>query len=214
MTEVSIMNFLRKYWQDAGAAVGLVVCIGLLIDRTSFSDITGVLWLSFVAILFHQFEEYRWPGYFAGLFNTVMFKSEAPDRYPLNTQSAMIINVMIAYVFYLLPVWFPDVIWLGLAPVFMGFFQVVWHGIIVNIKAKTLYNPGLCTALLLHVPVGIWYIHDIVKQDMSTAADWIFGTLYFALAVYIFIVKGNIWLKNSNSPHHFSKQQLGPYYRK
>lgn len=97
------MNFLRKYWQDAGAIIGVVVCIVLLMNPAILSDITGMLWLSFVAILFHQFEEYRWPGYFAGLFNNVMFKSDTPDHYPLNTQSAMIINVAIAYVFYLLP---------------------------------------------------------------------------------------------------------------
>ncbi|WP_342426065.1 HXXEE domain-containing protein [Paenibacillus sp. FSL L8-0502] len=208
------MNYLRKYWQDAGAIIGVVVCVVLLMNQAILSDITGMLWLSFVAILFHQFEEYRWPGYFAGLFNNVMFKSEAPDHYPLNTQSAMIINVAIAYVFYLLPVWFPQVIWLGLAPVFMGFFQVVWHGIVVNIKAKTLYNPGLFTALLLHVPVGIWYIHAIVQRDIPTAIDWIAGTIYFVFAVYIFIIKGNIWLKKSDSPYSFSKQQLGAYDRK
>ncbi|MFK4302897.1 MULTISPECIES: HXXEE domain-containing protein [unclassified Paenibacillus] len=208
------MNFLRKYWQDAGAIIGVIVCIGLLMNRAIFSDITGILWLSFVAILFHQFEEYRWPGYFAGLFNNVMFKSETPDRYPLNTQSAMIINVLIAYVFYLLPILFPRVVWLGLAPVFMGFFQVVWHGIVVNIKAKTLYNPGLLTAVLVHVPVGIWYIHDIVEYNAPALTDWIWGTIYFAFAVYIFIIKGNMWLKNSNSPYPFSQQQLGSYYRK
>ncbi|URJ62545.1 HXXEE domain-containing protein [Paenibacillus polymyxa] len=208
------MNLLRKYWQDAGAIIGVVVCIVLLMNPAILSDITGMLWLSFVAILFHQFEEYRWPGYFAGLFNNVMFKSDTPDHYPLNTQSAMIINVAIAYVFYLLPVWFPQVIWLGLAPVFMGFFQVVWHGIVVNIKAKTLYNPGLFTALLLHVPVGVGYIHEIVQRDIPTAIDWIAGTIYFVFAVYIFIIKGNIWLKKSDSPYSFSKQQLGAYGRK
>ncbi|WP_068501287.1 HXXEE domain-containing protein [Paenibacillus kribbensis] len=208
------MHFLRRYWQDAGAVVGVIVCIGLLMNRTILSDITGILWLSFVAILFHQFEEYRWPGYFPGLFNSTMFKSEAPDHYPLNTHSAMIINVAIAYIFYLLPVCLPQVIWLGLAPVFMGFFQVVWHGIVVNIKAKTLYNPGLFTALLIHVPVGIWYIHDVVKRDMSTGMDWVLGTIYFILAVYVFIIKGNIWLKKKDSPYSFSKQQLGAYDRK
>ncbi|MFT9371192.1 HXXEE domain-containing protein [Paenibacillus polymyxa] len=208
------MNLLRKYWQDAGAIIGVVVCIVLLMNPAILSDITGMLWLSFVAILFHQFEEYRWPGYFAGLFNNVMFKSDTPDHYPLNPNSAMIINVAIAYVFYLLPVWFPHVIWLGLAPVLMGFFQVVWHGIVVNLKAKTVYNPGLCTALLLHVPIGIWYIHEIVKRDIPTAIDWIAGTIYFVFAVYIFIIKGNIWLKKSDSPYAFSKQQLGIYDRR
>ncbi|OBA04427.1 hypothetical protein A9P44_17850 [Paenibacillus polymyxa] len=208
------MDFLRKYWQDAGGIIGVSLCIVLLMNPAIFSDLSGILWLSFVAILFHQFEEYRWPGYFAGLFNNVMFKSDTPDHYPLNTQSAMIINVAIAYVFYLLPVWFPQVVWLGLAPIFMGFFQVVWHGIVVNLKAKTVYNPGLCTALLLHVPIGIWYIHEISKRDIPTRIDWITGTIYFIFAVYIFIIKGNIWLKKTGSPYSFSKQQLGVYDRK
>lgn len=73
------------------------------------SEIKVLLALSFVAILVHQFEEYRWPGYFAGLFNVVIFNSDIPDRYPLNTQSAMVINILIAYVFYLLPVFFQNI---------------------------------------------------------------------------------------------------------
>lgn len=97
--------------------------------------INSILWLSFVAILLHQFEEYRWPGYFPGIFNIALFKSES-DNYPLNKQSAMIINVVIAYVFYLLPVFFPSVVWLGMAPVLMGFFQIIFHGVVINIRAK------------------------------------------------------------------------------
>ncbi|KKO54911.1 HXXEE domain-containing protein [Paenibacillus sp. DMB20] len=209
------MNFLRKHWQDAGIAVGIAVCIYLLMNPVTLSGITGILWLSFVAMLVHQFEEYRWPGYFAGLFNAAIFKSETPDKYPLNKQSAMIINLIIAYVFYLLPVLFPYAIWLGLAPVLMGFFQVVWHGIFANVRAKTVYNPGLFAAVFLHVPIGIWYISYIVSHELATASDWVWGTIYFAVAVYVLIIQGNLWLKNKNTPYSFSKKQLGPYdYRK
>lgn len=137
------MKFLRDYWQDLGIVVAFFVCIGLLVNGSLMPEIEIILWLSFVAILVHQFEEYRWPGYFGGLFNGVIFRSEHPERYPLNTQSAMIINLGIAYLFYLLPVFVPHLIWLGLAPVFMGFFQFIWHGIFANIKAKTIYYPGL-----------------------------------------------------------------------
>ncbi|NEW06779.1 HXXEE domain-containing protein [Paenibacillus sp. SYP-B3998] len=208
------MNFLRKHWQDLGVVVGLLVCIYVMMNRTILSELTMILWLNFVAILIHQFEEYRWPGTFAGMFNVVLFKSETPDRYPLNKQSAMIINVIIAYVFYLLPVLFPSIVWLGLAPILMGFFQVIWHGIFANIKAKSVYNPGLFAAIFLHVPIGIWYINNIVDHHLSTTADWILGATYFIVAVYILIVKGNLWLRNKNSPYSFSKKQLGAYYHK
>ncbi|MFF2908001.1 HXXEE domain-containing protein [Paenibacillus sp. NPDC057934] len=208
------MNFLKKYWQDLGLIIGIVVCIYVAMNWGTIPRINSILWLSFVAILLHQFEEYRWPGYFPGVFNTVLFKSEAPERYPLNQQSAMIINVVIAYVFYLLPLFFPSVIWLGMAPVLMGFFQIIFHGIVANIKAKKIYHPGVFTAIFVHLPIGIWYINYVYAQHLITFTDWIWSAIYFAVAVYILIVKGNTWLENKNSIHLFSQQQLGPYHKK
>ncbi|WP_028544297.1 HXXEE domain-containing protein [Paenibacillus taiwanensis] len=208
------MNFLRKYWSDLGMLIGVIVCVSLGVYGNSMSELSILLWLSFVAILVHQYEEYRWPGYFAGLFNVVIFKSDRPDRYPLNTQSAMIINLIIAYVFYLLPVFFPNVIWLALAPIFMGFFQFIWHGIFANMKTKTIYNPGLFAVVTLHLPIGGWYIYHIVTYQLVNTLDWILGTIYFFVAVYILIIKGNMWLKDKNSQHSFSDKQLGPYKSK
>ena len=205
------MNYLRKYWQDIGGIVALVVCIGLLIIHQNMQEIEVILWLSFVAILVHQFEEYRWPGYFPGVFNIVMFKSSNPDKYPLNGQSAMVINVLIAYGFYLLPIFFTDQIWLGLAPVLMGFFQLIWHGMFANMKIKGIYNPGLFAVLLLHVPIGTWYIKYIISHGLVTSTDWILGIVYFVIATYILIVKGNMWMKDEKTKFSFTKKQLGPY---
>jgi hypothetical protein len=205
------MNFLRSYWQDLGLLVAAIVGVYLLAGWADIPEIEQILWLSFIAILVHQFEEYRWPGYFPGLFNGLIFPSKHPERYPLNRQSAMVINLVIAYLFYLVPVFFPTVVWLALGPIFMGFFQFVWHGIFANRKAGTLYNPGLFAVIVFHIPVGGWYIQHIVANNMATVLDWIFGTLYFAVAVYILIVKGNMWLKDEKSPYAFSRQQLGPY---
>lgn len=205
------MNYLRKYWQDIGGIVALVVCSGLLIIHQNMQEIEVILWLSFVAILIHQFEEYRWPGYFPGVFNIVIFKSSNPDKYPLNGQSAMVINVLIAYGFYLLPIFFADQIWLGLAPVLMGFFQLIWHGLFANMKIKGIYNPGLFAVLLLHVPIGTWYINYIISHGLVTTTDWILGIVYFVIATYILIVKGNMWMKDEESKFSFTKKQLGPY---
>lgn len=207
------MNLLRKYWPDLGLLVAVATVIGIVLHHRSMSELHILLWLSFVAILVHQFEEYRWPGYFGGLFNVVLFKSEQPKHYPLNPQSAMIINLVIAYVFYLLPLLWPNTVWLALAPILMGFFQLVWHGLFANLKAKTWYNPGLFAVLALHLPVGGWYIHYILEQGLVGPIDWILGSVYFAVAVYLLIVKGNMWLKNPRSPFDFSDQQMGPYLR-
>ncbi|OWA34258.1 HXXEE domain-containing protein [Saccharibacillus sp. O16] len=208
------MNILRKYWPDLGLLAAVVTVIGIAVNHRFMSELSILLWLNLVAILVHQFEEYRWPGYFGGLFNVILFRSEQPRHYPLNPQSAMIINLLIAYVFYLLPLLFPHVIWLALGPILMGFFQLIWHGGFANLKAKTWYNPGLFAALTLHLPIGGWYIHSIIEQGLIDPIDWILGSAYFAAAVYLLIIKGNLWLKDPHSPFDFSDKQMGPYLRR
>lgn len=207
------MNFLRKYWQDVGGIVAIAVGAWLLTGGHSLSRLEVLLWLSFAAILLHQWEEYRWPGYFPGIFNIVMFRSPQPAAYPLNRQSAMIINLLIAYGFYLPPVFWPEVIWLGLGPIFMGLFQLFWHGLVLNRKLGSWYNPGLAAVVCLHVPVGAAYLWHISSQHLASTGDWLGGIAYFIIATYVLIIKGNLWLKNSASPHAFSAQQLGPFNR-
>lgn len=205
------MNYLRRYWQDIGGVVGVGVCLVLFYQHQYMQELQVILWLSFVAILFHQFEEYRWPGYFPGVFNIAIFKSANPDKYPLNSHSAMVINMLIAYGFYLLPIFFIDQIWIGLAPIFMGFFQLIWHGVFANSKIKGIYNPGLGAVVLMHMPIGGWYIYYITVHNLATTYDWILGIAYFFVATYVLIVKGNMWMKNDKSIYSFNQKQLGPY---
>lgn len=206
------MNYLRHYWQDIGGIVGVGVCIVLFFQYQHMQELQVILWLSFVAILFHQFEEYRWPGYFPGVFNIVIFKSANPDKYPLNSHSAMVINILIAYGFYLLPIFFIDQIWMALAPIFMGFFQLIWHGVFANSKIKGIYNPGLIAVVLLHMPIGGWYINYIMVHNLVTSYDWILGIAYFVVATYVLIVKGNMWMKDEKSIYSFTQKQLGHYH--
>ena len=70
-----------------------------------------------IALMTHQYEEYVYPGYFPGQFNRGLFNSDSPRNYPLNPQTAMVINTCLAYPFYVAPVLFPKKSWLGLAPV-------------------------------------------------------------------------------------------------
>ncbi|PGB58878.1 HXXEE domain-containing protein, partial [Bacillus wiedmannii] len=40
---------------------------------------------------------------------------------------------------------------------------------------------------------------------------WILGIIYFLVATYFLIIKGNMLLKSKETIHYFSKKQLGPY---
>lgn len=103
-------------------ALGGVV---MLASRGRVTNLRALSALNWIALVVHQYEEYEDPGYFPGQFNRGTFKSDHPHNYPLNTHNAMCIDTAIAYPFYALPVAFPKVKWLGIAPVVFGMAQAV-----------------------------------------------------------------------------------------
>src|SRR3712207_2082105 len=125
------MRNYRDNWLNVGAVLAIAIAGALALShqrKLSRSRLFSAL--NFAALLVHQFEKYGFPAYFPGLLNAGLFKSDKPDRYPLNANSALIINTALAYPFYVLPVPFPKRRWLGLAPVLFGFGQAVFHGIV------------------------------------------------------------------------------------
>ena len=114
------MNLIRRHWYNIGLIVAILCIVLLPFIWESMSFLQIVLLLNFIVILIHQFEEYGLPGGEPTIMNTVLQQSPTPDRYPLNQNSAMVTNVVTAYLFYLLPVFFPNIVWLGLAPIIFG----------------------------------------------------------------------------------------------
>jgi hypothetical protein len=111
---VHSMPFVRRHWYSLGLAVAGISAWWAFAG--AFTTVQRILLLNFIVLLLHQFEEYAWPGGEPWIINEVMQpKGNRPDRYPLNQNNAFIINVPLAYSFYLLPVFFPEAVWVGLA---------------------------------------------------------------------------------------------------
>lgn len=79
------MNFLRKHWYDLGSVFAGITIIYIFKFHYSLTSYQYLMWLSLASLFFHQLEEYRIVGTFPGMLNAVVYKSEMPDRYPLNT---------------------------------------------------------------------------------------------------------------------------------
>src|SRR5665213_1314091 len=91
------MNTLRKHWYDLGGILSVIVLVLVFINAKKLTAYELLMWLSLVSLFFHQLEEYRIGGTFPGMLNNVLFHSSQPDRYPLNTNTALIINVVIGW---------------------------------------------------------------------------------------------------------------------
>ena len=167
--------------------------------------------MNLAALLVHQYEEYEDPGYFPGQFNGGLFHSDRPERYPLNSNVAMIINVPLGYTSYALPVLFPKKRWLGLAPVLFGFGQAVGHGLVFNRLAHDRYSPGFLASLFLHIPIGSQYLRALKENGPIEGSHWRKAGLYTIAFAVSSVAAPNVVLRDRNSPYAFTAKQVGRF---
>lgn len=203
------MVFYRRHWYTAGIALGVVLAIYLALAWSSLEVVQRIMLLNFIAFLVHQFEEYGWPGGEPSIMNKVLRPSDAlPDRYPLNQNSAVAVNVFMAYPFYVIPIFFPHQYWLGLPATLFGFGQVVVHGVWTNIKLHWFYNPGFGAVVFGHVPIGIAYIVYISRHG-ATVWDWVIGVILTFGFMFVALVKATYdWLADRNSRYPFAEIEM------
>ena len=203
------MRFINRHWYNIGGIIAIGAIAYLAFSWNSLDMLVRLQLISFIAILVHQFEEYGWPGGEPAIMNIVLQNSDIPDRYPLNQFSAMLTNVIVTYTVYLLPVFFPKVIWLGLMPMLFGFGQFIVHGIFTNKKMKSIYNPGLGAVVFLHYPIGIYYIYYIAQNHLVTGMDWIIAVVYLLFTMGA-IVNGLTYklFPNRNTKYAFDKVEM------
>lgn len=206
------MKFYRHHWYYVGIYlfIGLAFIMGFWGNR--IEEIQKILIYSFMALLVHQFEEYACPGGFPPIFNiAVLGEKKTPERYPLNANQCLVTNVYMAYFFYILAILFPNLIWLGLAQVLFGMLQVLVHGVVVNIRLKSIYNPGLGSALLLHVPIGIYYVFYVTTNHLISGKDWLFGIIVTLLATFATVVLPIRLMGDKKSKYPFNQREMGGY---
>lgn len=210
------MRFLKilcRHWYSFGLVPALISILLLLFRWDHLSVLLRLNTVSFAAMLIHQFEEYGFPGGEPMIMNRILRGSDIPNRYPLNQFSAMLTNVLFSYVIYLLPLLFPDVIWLGIAPMLMGMMQFVIHGILTNIKMKSIYNPGLAAVVFLHIPAGITYIWYVTSHGLTSGLIWTTGVIYtIGATVFILGVLTYVILPDRNTRWVFDTKELKRFH--
>ena len=209
------MELLRKHWYDLGGLLSILVLSFIFLFSNQLSDYQILMWLSLATLFWHQLEEYRIVGTFPGMMNTVMFKSEIPDRYPLNTNTAFFINVFVGWGIYFLAALFAEkAMWLGIAAIMISLGNTIAHTFIFNIKGKTFYNAGLATCWLFFVPCIYYFIMIIVKNNLVSLNDLFIGIPLGAVLNYVGILKLIDWMSDKDTTYIFEQRNLLPSSKK
>lgn len=209
------LNYYLKNWYYFGAILFVILAYLIAFFGDIISPLQKILTLSFMALLVHQFEEYAYPGGFPAIFNRGMLgEKEVPNRYPLNQKSCLLANVIGGYTFYISAIIFSNQIWLGITQILFGMAQFLIHGIVINVKMKTFYNPGLAAVVFLHWPIGIYYIWYIITNGLGQPLDWIVGIGCTPIAAILIIALPVILLKDKKSKYTYSKEEMERFHMK
>jgi hypothetical protein len=141
--------------------------------------------------------------------NLGVHQSPAPERYPLNAWSGFLTNVPTTYGVYLPALLFPEIAGLGLATVLFGFAQFYIHGVNMNLKLGTLYNPGLASVLFGFIPIGANYILHMQRHGLLTPRVWVYGIFGTCAFNYLLLAKGTFgWLPDMNTPYPYTQAEM------
>ncbi|WP_343637390.1 HXXEE domain-containing protein [Fluviicola sp.] len=203
------MNFFRKHWYDLGGALALIVGIGLYINRYSLTGYQWLMWCSLISLFLHQLEEYRIVRTFPGMINKVMYNSVLPDRYPLNTNTALYVNVFVGWIVYLLAAILAEkAIWLGIATLLVSAGNIIAHTIVFNWKGKTVYNAGLATSWLFFAPCLFFFFKIVQANHLITLTDLVIGIPLGIVLNVVGILKMITWFADKNTPYVFEQRNL------
>ncbi len=201
------MAWYRRNWYWVGALVATGALIYLAVAWSSLDVLQRVLLAGFALVPAHEFEEYGWPGGEPAIMNKVIQPSDRPDRYPLNQNSAMVVNVS-WYPFALVALIFQHQIWLGIGTLLFWVGQFVIHGVVTNVKLKTIYNPGTLTMVLGIALLG-YYVYYVESKNLASVWDWVGGIAVLVVFVVIFLVKMTYsWLADRESPYPFTDSEM------
>jgi len=202
------MRFMERHWFDVGGIAGIALAVVLVVIGSSLSTLSLILWVSLLTLFAHQVEEWRWPGWFPGMLNVVLFRSDDPWRFPLNVRSGLAVNVGVGCLGYLLAALLAErALWLALATILVSVGNCVLHLIVIPIRGRMPYNPGMATSLLLFLPVTVWFL--IVAVPMMSAVDIVVG-LIVGLILNVGGVVGLIRLMEDPQAPPFEPRQVEP----
>jgi hypothetical protein len=206
-----LLDVYRREWPRVAAVQAMALGgISILAGRKTQTNLRALSVMNAMTMCAHQYEEYVDPGWFPGMVNVALFKSDQPYNYPFNAHSAMCANIFFRAL-YVPAMIFPKIKWLGLPPVLLGIFQAFGHAVLIPRVIHTKYSPGALTAALLHLPIGITYLSALRAQGPIGRSNWTKSLIVLLLFLIFGVAAPNISNRDKNSPYPFTAHQMGHY---
>jgi hypothetical protein len=162
---------LKKDWAKTGLILAIFLLVFLFVFVRKADFVVFILLLQTPLYMLHETEEYIFPGGFGKYFNTKIFNLPTEDE-PVDENLIFYVNIFLIWI--ILPVFgllatmdYRYGLWIP----YFSFFAGVAH-LLLAIKAKKLYNPGMIVSLVLNIPVGLWSLFYLIDHGILKNFFW------------------------------------------
>jgi hypothetical protein len=182
-----------RFWFQNWAKVGFICAIFILLllflnSKAPIGSFEWLFWLSLPLYMFHQFEEYVYPGGFKEELNKI-FNREESSKEILTDKIVLVVNI--GFIWILTPILivlntisiiFPVILMTLVA--FNGFTHVV-----ASILLRR-YNPGLIMSIGTNIPLGLYVLIGLGLNGLANNFELFIGIVAGSLlhiALFIFL---------------------------
>lgn len=191
-------NFWYENWPKAGiiAAVFLLLLL-FLNSKAPIGSYEWLFWFSLPLYMFHQFEEYVYPGGFKEELNKILVRGER-SREILTDRMVLIINI--GFIWILTPVL-----------IVLGTISIIFPVILMTITAFNgfvhiissigfrRYNPGLIVSVVGNIPLGLYVLIGLGLNAIASSIELFIGILIGVILHMGLLVV--LWMR-SRKYHH------------
>jgi uncharacterized protein with HXXEE motif len=157
-------------WMYAGFLAGLFLLAIAPIFAAAIGLPLLLVYLQLPVYMLHQLEEH-----YDDRFRTFVNDLLAGGREVLSTPAVVVINVVGVWAVILIALYLSRFVGLGLGliAIYLTLVNALVH--IVQAAVQRRYNPGLATAVVLFLPVGIWGLMVVSATPGVTTTDHVVG---------------------------------------
>lgn len=175
------MGWLLRQWQYAGFLTGIILLVLLPLWASETGLVLALVYLQLPLYMLHQLEEHA-----GDRFRRFVNDRMAGGRDALTPRATLVINVVGVWVVDLIVLYLAFFVnpGLGLIAVYLSVVNAIVH--LAAAIALRAYNPGLWTAILLFLPLGVWSLYVLTSAG---AGIWEHALgLIVAVALHAMIV--------------------------
>ena len=203
--------FVSVGWIYCMTVMSIILTVQLIVHWKDWDTVRKLGAFTVIVLTFHVWEEWVMPGGFHYFYN-ISSAAELRDLYPMNELTDMITNFGGAVLWFVLVESGKYGRKMSFAIMLFSFAEVVIHVLGASSSQAILlehgiysgfYGPGLATALVCWLPLGIAYTVYFVKSHIKWK-DAVGGVVILVALSVLLITLPESLLKSENTPYAFN----------